>query len=416
MPDQFYLNYQDYAYREHSRKGRKFSKKVRSMILEEPRNIYGITKCMVPDCPVWHSLEAHHIKPVWAGGKGDQENGIALCPNHHFWADKGILTPYELMQYKKGKLVESPILQNKKDVVRFLNDNSQSSSVIKTPQEEYFDFIKRLRLLSICLNIMLDDQLQIKVLKEIIDAQLGLAGGMTSWEQANLISYNRSNRYQINILASSASNIAKKIGDYFSILHANHVHTVNANALGIYDVSIDYCKKECMLYPEIKDLDLGYAAYITRDMSTIFAKRNYRTKAKELIIDSKKYSENERETWMREAQNYIIWGNMERAERLIEQYTCLNDNIHENLSPIQKTIGYRIKSIYHFLTGNEIEGIESLFKAKSIATESGLGHNIGKLNQLYHYFLSADFKSFKKNYGLTKLRKGDCPEEILHML
>ena len=274
----------------------------------------------------------------------------------------------------------------------------------------------RLRLLSNCLNITLNDGLQKKVLQEIAKTQLDIAGGMTSWLQANLIHRNKSNRYQINILASSALNIAQKIADSFCILHAHHVHAVNANAVGSYNISLEYCKKICDIYPEVENLNLNYAVYITRNISTIFAKVGFRTKAKELLIESVKYSENEAETWMREAQNQLIWGDFERAEKLIQQYISLPKRDFNNLSLNQKTIGYRIKSIFEFLTNNEVNAIGSLKKAENTAVKAGLGHSLGKLKQAHLYFTSSAFKDFIDKSGLSKLRKGDCPVGILHTL
>ncbi len=399
-----------------SREGCEFTSTTRNLLFEESKKIFGKTKCMVPDCGAWHALEIHHIRPPWAGGKRNQENGIALCPTHHSWADRGYITPNEIQKYKEGKIEKILTINNQQDVHRFLESSTVPNLDINSPHNAYSYYSIRLRLLSNCLNINLNDCLQKKVLQEIAKTQLDIAGGMTSWLQANLIPKNKSNRYQINILASGALNIAEKIADSYCILHAHHVHAVNANAVGSYDISLEYCKKICDMYPKVGNLNSNYAAYITRNISTIFAKVGFRTKATKLLIESNKYSENDAETWMREAQNQVIWGNFSRAEKLIQQYIFLTKRDFNNLSLNQKTIGYRIKSIFEFLTNNEANAIESLKKAENTAIKAGLGHSIGKLKHAYLYFTSSAFKDFIYKSGLSKLRKGECPIDILHTL
>lgn len=46
-------------------------------------------KCAV--CDFDDVLSIHHIKPRYLGGGDNEENLIALCPNHHALADRGML-------------------------------------------------------------------------------------------------------------------------------------------------------------------------------------------------------------------------------------------------------------------------------------------------------------------------------------
>lgn len=41
-------------------------------------------------------VQTHHIKPRREGGTNEVGNLVMLCPNHHWMADHGLLTPAQL--------------------------------------------------------------------------------------------------------------------------------------------------------------------------------------------------------------------------------------------------------------------------------------------------------------------------------
>ncbi len=50
------------------------------------KNKSGMLKCEICGwgfCGNYSSVNAHHIKPVSAGGENKDDNLILLCPNHH---------------------------------------------------------------------------------------------------------------------------------------------------------------------------------------------------------------------------------------------------------------------------------------------------------------------------------------------
>ena len=70
--------------------------------------------CEIEGCTWEYKIQRHRIIPGRDGGKYKAHNVIALCPNHHFLADNGILSTEELqeivrLRYENGwpPLVES---------------------------------------------------------------------------------------------------------------------------------------------------------------------------------------------------------------------------------------------------------------------------------------------------------------------
>jgi 5-methylcytosine-specific restriction protein A len=54
-------------------------------------------------------LEVHHITPVAEGGTHDPTNLIALCPNHHKEADKGLLSALVLQEHRTEAVKRNPL-------------------------------------------------------------------------------------------------------------------------------------------------------------------------------------------------------------------------------------------------------------------------------------------------------------------
>jgi len=54
--------------------------------------------CEIEGCSWEYKIQRHRIVPGRDGGKYSKGNVIALCPNHHFLADNGILGIRELFE------------------------------------------------------------------------------------------------------------------------------------------------------------------------------------------------------------------------------------------------------------------------------------------------------------------------------
>lgn len=69
---------------------------------EFKKSVFGITngKCCVPGCGC-DAVDAHHIlnRHLWSDGGYDITNGAALCSKHHWDAEKGVITPRQLIGY-----------------------------------------------------------------------------------------------------------------------------------------------------------------------------------------------------------------------------------------------------------------------------------------------------------------------------
>lgn len=55
--------------------------------------------CMI--CGFDRIVEAAHIIPAREGGRGEEENFLVLCPNHHKLFDRNLLTESELLKIKE---------------------------------------------------------------------------------------------------------------------------------------------------------------------------------------------------------------------------------------------------------------------------------------------------------------------------
>jgi predicted restriction endonuclease len=56
------------------------------------------THCEIPGCDWKHQIQRHRIEPGRNGGKYRKGNVISCCPNHHWLADNGIISPETLME------------------------------------------------------------------------------------------------------------------------------------------------------------------------------------------------------------------------------------------------------------------------------------------------------------------------------
>jgi 5-methylcytosine-specific restriction protein A len=54
-------------------------------------------------------VEVHHIIPSAEGGTHERTNLIALCPNHHKEADKGLLSALVLQKYREEAVKRNPL-------------------------------------------------------------------------------------------------------------------------------------------------------------------------------------------------------------------------------------------------------------------------------------------------------------------
>lgn len=60
--------------------------------------------CEIPGCDFDFCFQRHRIKPGNDGGKYRVGNVVALCPNHHAFADAGALTRQQLWDIVRDRL------------------------------------------------------------------------------------------------------------------------------------------------------------------------------------------------------------------------------------------------------------------------------------------------------------------------
>ena len=71
---------------------------------EFKKAVFDLTngKCCVPGCNC-DAIDAHHImnRHLWSNGGYIITNGAALCEKHHLDAEKGIITPWQCIEFMK---------------------------------------------------------------------------------------------------------------------------------------------------------------------------------------------------------------------------------------------------------------------------------------------------------------------------
>jgi 5-methylcytosine-specific restriction endonuclease McrA len=87
--------------------GRSTAQMVAKAVVKEQGFACAICRWQLDD--YGEGVEVHHIIPVAAGGTHEPTNLIALCPNHHKEADKGLLSPLSLQSYRQEAIKGNPL-------------------------------------------------------------------------------------------------------------------------------------------------------------------------------------------------------------------------------------------------------------------------------------------------------------------
>jgi len=395
-----------------SAKRKHFTPKVKERLEQEaihPRN--SRVQCMYPGCDRWHVYEFHHIRPVWAEGDCSPDNGILLCPDHHAEADRGLITPLELFSYKNRIFEKTRIITDRNQIESLIN-----SAMVEAEAGEGDPLLRFQKNLVLLRNCDPHGSLVSEVRRAIAKVRAEMGGHLTSRLNAIVGRGAFSERYQVELLARGAAAEARKLEDWNTLLHANHVLAVNANAIGQFRLAAKRANTCLRVFDSIPSPNAIYAAYLTRNLPVIFSKAGIPDGAKELICRSKKWSCDEGETSLRNAERLILAGHIARSETQIGIYHNQIERGSHAPSTAQKVIGLRIQAIHLCLRGSRSnigKGLLLLDDAITLAKENDLGHQLGKLTYAIRYFDSSRFHTFMEQDGLKAIRRGCIPRGLL---
>lgn len=366
---------------------------------------------MYPGCDRWHVYEFHHIRPVWAEGDCSSDNGILLCPDHHAEADRGLITPLELFSYKNRIFEKTIIITDQNQIESLIN-----SAMVEAEANEGDPLLRFQKNLLLLRNFDPHGSLVSEVRRAMAKVRSEMGGHLTSRLNAIVGRGSFSERYQVELLARGAVAEARKLEDWNTLLHANHVLAVNANAIGQFRLAAKRANTCLRVFDSIPSPDAIYATYLTRNLAVIFSKVGIADRSKELIYRSKNWSCDEGETSLKNAERLILEGHLAKSETQIGTYHNQIESGSHAPSSIQEVISLRIQGIHLCLRGSRSnigKGLLLFYDALTLAKENDLGHQLGKLNYAIRYFDSSRFHTFIEQNGLKAIRRGCIPRGIL---
>ena len=320
-----------------SAKRKHFTPKVKKRLEQDsihPRN--SRVQCMYPGCDRWHVYEFHHIRPVWAEGDRSPDNGILLCPDHHSEADRGLITPLELFSYKNRIFDKTRIITDRNQIESLIN-----SAMVEAEASEGDPLLRFQKNLVLLRNCDPHGSLVSEVRRAMAKVRAEMGGHLTSRLNAIVGRGTLSERYQVELLARGAAAESRKLEDWNTLLHANHVLAVNASAMGHFRIAAQRANTCLRVFDSIPIPDSVYAAYLTRNLAVIFSKAGVPDRAKELIYLSNKWSCDEGETSLRNAERLILAGHLARSETQICTYHNQIERGAHTPSAVQEVISLR---------------------------------------------------------------------------
>ena len=166
--------------------GSDFPNTVRHEALARTVRRYGVQRCEYPGCGVKRLLSVHHVRPQSAGGSPSIHNACVLCRNHHVEADTAIIRAIEIRYLWPHLVRPFETTRSQASIERLVADApSRTVSRTRSLRDVHTDFGYRLIRLRCCDPV--SESLRLEVDRAIANAQLALAGVLTSLLPSNLV-------------------------------------------------------------------------------------------------------------------------------------------------------------------------------------------------------------------------------------
>lgn len=393
----------------HQGKGQKFTDATRNILLEEAKALSSTGRdfeCRIPFCDYNNefTLQAHHLRPRSQYGSGNQCNGIMLCPTCHAEADRGLWMEDQLKEFKlklKTKTsIDSRITKSVtiRDIIARIYDQHPPLQSYRRRFEFYAELLKQLNYCKpVGVNV---DALHLARARLL----LHIANLFNSWDRADWnpseIPSRFSTRYRSTILARTARLIAVRKEEEILEIRARHTLAVNYNAMDNLNDSITEAKEINKNIEALNDPD--EKSYLLVNLALIFAKAGEVEKASEktkraIDLADKVPESRLAEILIRSCQVNLL------ALRDDAEDDLKKAREHKGvLSPMQEIIHERTEALYSAIMRDGKHDIHlPLMRARRLALENDMNHQLGKIERSLEYFDSESFRQYQPTIPRT---------------
>ena len=409
-----------------AQEGEEFSDITKRVVLARVKACFNKDKCEFPGCNEDHpeDLEYHHIRPRRFGGEDDVRNAVRFCGTHHGWADRALVTPWEINDRWERYDPDSLTRQ-----ITSTAEIEEAISLVPTGdpgdeafaragergvrsedwRQEYWDHHMNLERLRRCRP---SGNLQKERERAKARCMLWMAGNLT----AGISTQSRCgipDRFEIWMLADSARKLARKQAkDWEVVVRAGHslatfwnsMRDLTGEASGkarALNKAVMEVREAVRIAEERKCCSQGYMAFLYANGASIQSRAGDIRCAKIYLGKGDRLCSPGSDLPMRHAQVHLFAGELSSAEEWLDYYSRGGLVV----TPIQRVIWLRLQATYHAVRGAISEAEDMFNLALSEATRGNWGHQCGAIQQSERFVKSKEFLDFLRSGGATSLER-----------